>query len=116
MPLIAAVVVGMRRLGLGAGALLSGGGDDGDKDDKQPDGRGELGRAARSPEAPADDPAKPQAEELDKLLADSNNSRDAVISAVSRTIKTCNEPRPGRHRPAGRGPAARRPGHPARQR
>ncbi|NEE13368.1 hypothetical protein G3M58_43810, partial [Streptomyces sp. SID7499] len=38
----------------------------------------------------APDPAKPQAEALDKLLADSNNSRAAVISAVEK-IKSCKE-------------------------
>ncbi len=38
--------------------------------------------------APAVDPAKAQAVELDKLLADSNNSRDAVIKAVA-DVKSC---------------------------
>lgn len=85
IPLIAAVVVGCAVIGLGAGALMSGG-DDKASDDKQP-------VAAQSSPAdgagqPAEDPAKPQAEELDKLLADSNNSRSAVIGAVEK-IKGC---------------------------
>ncbi|WP_326699193.1 hypothetical protein OG909_18945 [Streptomyces sp. NBC_01754] len=87
IPLIAAVVVGCAVVGLGAGALMSGGGDSA-KDDKQP-------VAAQSsppgePSAPAADPAKPQAEALDKLLADSNSSRAAVIGAVEK-IKDCRE-------------------------
>ncbi|MFD9503110.1 hypothetical protein [Streptomyces sp. NPDC060035] len=85
IPLIAAVVVGCAVIGLGSGALMSGG-DEGAKDDKQP-------VAAQSsptgdPTAKAADPAEPQAGALDKLLADSNNSRSAVISAVEK-IKSC---------------------------
>ncbi|MDF6019519.1 hypothetical protein [Streptomyces sp. JH34] len=85
VPLIAAVVIGCAVIGLGAGALMSGG-DDSPSDDKKT-------VAAQSPTADpssgeAADPAKPQAEELDKLLADSNNSRSAVISAVEK-IKSC---------------------------
>lgn len=87
VPLIAAVVVGCAVIGLGAGALLSGGDDD--KDSKQPVASASSPAAESSAEAPAD-PAKPQAEELDKLLADSNNSRAAVISAVEKT-KTCTD-------------------------
>ncbi|MFJ1926913.1 hypothetical protein [Streptomyces sp. NPDC088131] len=85
VPLIAAVVVGCAVIGLGAGALLSGGDDD--KDGKEPVASASSPAAQPSSEA-AVDPAKPQAEELDKLLADSNNSRAAVISAVEKT-KTC---------------------------
>ncbi|MET7610249.1 hypothetical protein ABZX97_03940 [Streptomyces seoulensis] len=86
VPLIAAVGVGIVVLGIGAGALLSGGGDDGDSrpvassstpSDEKP-----------SPSASAADPAQPQAAELDKLLADSGNSRSAVIQSVER-IKQC---------------------------
>ncbi|MBT2440863.1 hypothetical protein J7E93_12225 [Streptomyces sp. ISL-36] len=87
--LIAAVVVGCAIVGLGAGALLSGGEDEKEKD-KVP---GQT--VAASSSAPADgstekpaDPAEPQAKELDKLLADSNNSRDAVIRSVE-AIKQC---------------------------
>ncbi|MEW2067897.1 hypothetical protein [Streptomyces sp. NPDC007346] len=90
VPLIAAVVVGCAVIGLGAGALLSGGGgDDQAKDDKQP----VVAQSSPAPDpttkAPVD-PAKPQAEALDKLLADSNNSRAAVISAVEK-IKSCTD-------------------------
>ncbi|MFF9685353.1 hypothetical protein [Streptomyces sp. NPDC014623] len=85
IPLIAAVVVGCAVIGLGAGALMSGG-DESPSDDKQPVA------AQSSPSddssAQAADPAKPQAEALDKLLADSNDSRSAVISAVEK-IKGC---------------------------
>ncbi|MFG2145239.1 hypothetical protein ACGFRG_13720 [Streptomyces sp. NPDC048696] len=88
---IAAVGVGLAVVGLGAGYLLSGGGgDDGKKDGNTP-------IAATTPTAgtdggakPGDDPAKAQAVELDKLLADSNNSRDAVIGAVS-NIRSCDK-------------------------
>ncbi|MFE7401825.1 hypothetical protein [Streptomyces sp. NPDC057557] len=86
--LIAAVVAGCAVVGLGAGALMSGGDDKG-ADNKQPvaaagspDGRPSTQTAA--------DPAKPQAEALDKLLADSNNSRAAVIGAVEKT-KRCTD-------------------------
>ncbi|MGW0788279.1 hypothetical protein ACWD04_08480 [Streptomyces sp. NPDC002911] len=86
VPLIAAVVVGCAVIGLGAGALMSGGGEDA-SDDKQ------SVAAQSSPAGDAagqepDDPAKLQAEALDKLLADSNDSRSAVISAVEK-IKSC---------------------------
>ncbi|MFB7556862.1 hypothetical protein [Streptomyces brevispora] len=87
VPLIAAVVVGCAVIGLGAGALLSGG-DDG-KDNKQPVAEASSPAAERPTEAAAD-PAKSQAEALDKLLADSNNSRAAVIGAVEKT-KTCTD-------------------------
>lgn len=90
--LIGAVVVGCAVIGLGAGALLSGG------DEKKDDQKGGQNVAASSsaPSAgggtadkPAD-PAEAQAKELDKLLADSNNSRDAVIRSVE-AIKTCSD-------------------------
>ncbi|MGN5634871.1 hypothetical protein [Streptomyces sp. AC154] len=87
VPLIAAVVVGCAVIGLGAGALLSGGDDD--KDSKEPVASASSPAAEPSSKA-APDPAKPQAEELDKLLADSNNSRAAVIGAVEKT-KTCTD-------------------------
>lgn len=87
VPLIAAVVVGCAVIGLGAGALMSGGDDD--KDAKQPVASASS-PAAKTSGAPAADPAKPQAEALDKLLADSNNSRSAVIGAVEKT-KSCTD-------------------------
>lgn len=89
--LIAAVGVGLAVVGLGAGYLISGTGGDGGakKDDNAPiaattptTGGGDV-----KPEA---DPAKAQAVELDKLLADSNNSRDAVIGAVA-DIRGCDK-------------------------
>lgn len=87
IPLIAAVVVGCAIVGLGAGALMSGGDDK--KDDKQAVAASSSPAAKPSGQAAAD-PAKPQAEELDKLLADSNNSRSAVIGAVEKT-KSCKD-------------------------
>ncbi|MCX5142053.1 hypothetical protein [Streptomyces sp. NBC_00338] len=88
VPLIAAVVVGCAVIGLGAGALMSGGDDEG-KDNKEPVASASSPAAQPSGKA-APDPAKPQAEELDKLLADSNNSRAAVIGAVEKA-KTCSD-------------------------
>ncbi|MEV6326255.1 hypothetical protein [Streptomyces sp. NPDC051909] len=87
LALIAAVVVGCAVVGLGAGMLLSGGDDD-KKDDATGKGGQNVAASSAAPSGrpsgePAADPAKGQAEELDKLLADSNNSRDAVISAVA---------------------------------
>lgn len=89
IPLIAAVVVGCAVIGLGAGALLSGG-DDESGDDKQPVASQSSPATTAPTTKPAADPAKPQAEALDKLLADSNNSRAAVISAVEK-IKSCKD-------------------------
>ena len=90
VPVVAAVVVGCAVLGLGVSAVVFGG------DDKKEDpGAGENVAASSSvpdddsPKA-ADDPAKPQAEALDKLLADSNNSRAAVIRSVE-NIKQCKD-------------------------
>ncbi|MYW31562.1 hypothetical protein GT040_20345 [Streptomyces sp. SID2119] len=85
---MAAVVVGCAVIGLGAGALLSGGDEPG-KDDKQPVASQSSPVTTPTTEAAAD-PGKPQAEALDKLLADSNNSRAAVISAVEK-IKSCKD-------------------------
>ncbi|MFD4032210.1 hypothetical protein ACFWVP_17210 [Streptomyces sp. NPDC058637] len=85
IPLIAAVVVGCAVIGLGAGALLSGG-EEKPGDDKQP----VSAQSSPTSEATgqAADPAETQAQGLDKLLADSNDSRAAVISAVAR-IENC---------------------------
>lgn len=88
VPLIAAVGVGLLVVGVGAGALLSGG-----DDDKKSDETKTVSNSSPAPSdsaAPADDPVKAQAVELDKLLADSNNSRDAVIKAVA-DIGGCKE-------------------------
>ncbi|MYY80174.1 hypothetical protein GT044_02615, partial [Streptomyces sp. SID335] len=86
VPLIAAVGVGIAVLGIGAGALLSAGGGEDDKgDDGQPVSA--SGEPDERP-SPSADPAKEQAVALDKLLADSNNSRDSVIAAV-RNVGKC---------------------------
>ncbi|WP_030750632.1 hypothetical protein [Streptomyces sp. NRRL F-5135] len=87
VPVVAAVVIGCAVLGLGAGALMSGG------DGKSAQNEKQTLTAESSPTAPATseppaDPAQPQAEALDKLLADSNNSRSTVINAVE-SIKSC---------------------------
>ncbi|MFI8826939.1 hypothetical protein [Streptomyces sp. NPDC053431] len=89
--LIAAVVIGCAVVGLGAGALLSGGDDK--KDDTAKGGQ----NVAASSAAPtggatekAADPVEAQAKALDKLLADSNNSRGAVIRSVE-AIKNCTD-------------------------
>ncbi|WP_299535252.1 hypothetical protein [uncultured Streptomyces sp.] len=87
IPLIAAVVVGCAVVGLGAGALMSGGDDD--PDDKQPVAS-QSSSAPQSSGTPAEDPAKPQAVALDALLADSNDSRSMVIGAVEK-IKACKD-------------------------
>ncbi|MEU6589109.1 hypothetical protein ABZ923_07735 [Streptomyces sp. NPDC046881] len=87
VPLLAAVGVGIVVLGVGAGALLSGGGDK----DK---GGADKTVAAASPAttegsaSPAADPARQQAVELDKLLADSGSSRTSVIQAVA-DVRRC---------------------------
>ncbi|MFF5491095.1 hypothetical protein [Streptomyces virginiae] len=87
--IIAAVVIGLAVVGLGVGSLLA--------DDKpQNNDPGAVaaaptasgGSAAPGGEAPVD-PARPQAVQLDKVLADSNDSRAAVIKAVE-DIKGCN--------------------------
>ena len=81
VPLIVAIGVGIAVIGIGAGALLRSGGGEDSQDDN----------AIVSATAPATDdsattsadPAKAQAVELDKLLADANASRDSVINAVA---------------------------------
>ncbi|WP_327189731.1 hypothetical protein [Streptomyces xinghaiensis] len=74
------VIGGCVVAGLAAGAALSGGGDDGSgEDDKKPVA---ASQSAGTEPSSAADPVKEQAEALDALLADSNNSREAVIKAV----------------------------------
>ncbi|MER6997533.1 hypothetical protein [Streptomyces sp. NPDC000410] len=86
VPLIAAVVVGCAVLGLGASAVIFGGGDD----DKGRTDNTTVAAATSPASGPTEaaDPAKAQAEDLDKLLADSNDSRAAVIRSVE-AIKAC---------------------------
>ncbi|MDQ0909777.1 hypothetical protein QFZ22_005762 [Streptomyces canus] len=81
---IAAVGIGIVVLGIGAGALLAGGGDGGDKNQTV----SATAPATDGSASPSADPAKAQAAELDKLLADSGNSRSSVISAVA-NVKSC---------------------------
>ncbi|MEU7584526.1 hypothetical protein AB0B50_43900 [Streptomyces sp. NPDC041068] len=85
--LIGVIGVGIAALGIGAGALLSSGG--GDDDEKKDEGK-PVAASAEPDERPSPtaDPAKDQAVALDKLLADSNNSRDSVIAAV-RNVGKC---------------------------
>ncbi|MER6122261.1 hypothetical protein ABT173_06130 [Streptomyces sp. NPDC001795] len=86
VPLIAAVGVGIVVLGIGAGALLSGGnGTDGKTDNSK--NVSATGPATDS-SASGTDAAKAQAVALDKLLADSGNSRGSVIRAVA-DVKAC---------------------------
>ncbi|MFD5511026.1 hypothetical protein ACFWIB_25085 [Streptomyces sp. NPDC127051] len=84
---IAAVVIGLAVVGLGVGALLS----DGKKQNNDPAAAAAAPSAGSSAAAAAEapvDPARSQAVQLDKLLADSNDSRAAVIRAVD-DIKGC---------------------------
>ncbi|MGW7285636.1 hypothetical protein ACWGH4_09085 [Streptomyces sp. NPDC054847] len=88
-PVVAALVVGCAVLGLGVGAVMFSDGDE--PKDPGPDKNVAADVPAPSEASPttqAADPAEPQAKELDKLLADSNNSRDAVIRSVE-NIKVC---------------------------
>ncbi|WP_455360808.1 hypothetical protein [Streptomyces sp. SYSU K21746] len=85
--LAAAGVVALAVVGLGVGALMSAGGEDGKGQDDTTAVTADSSPAPGNAE-PAADPAKAQAEGLDKLLADSNNSRAAVIRSVE-NIKKC---------------------------
>jgi hypothetical protein len=86
VPLIAAVGVGIVVLGIGAGAMLSGGGGTDGKSDNSKS----VAATGSAPDASAasTDPARAQAVALDKLLADSGNSRGTVIRAVAE-VKAC---------------------------
>ncbi|GCB48315.1 hypothetical protein SNL152K_5639 [Streptomyces sp. NL15-2K] len=86
MPLIAAVGIGIAVLGIGAGALLAGGGDD--KGDGKNQTVSATAPATDGSASPSADPAKQQAVALDKLLADSGDSRTSVINAVA-AVKSC---------------------------
>ncbi|MEU1934484.1 hypothetical protein ACH49O_12360 [Streptomyces coeruleorubidus] len=87
VPVIAAVGIGIAVLGVGAGALLAGGGggDDEGGDNKTVAASAPATDGSASPSA---DPARAQAVELDKLLADSGDSRSTVINAVA-DVKGC---------------------------
>ncbi|KAA0942845.1 hypothetical protein [Streptomyces apricus] len=89
VPLIAAVGVGIAVLGIGAGALLSGGGGEEDKGDENTT----VAATAPATDASGSDsasagPEEAQAVALDKLLADSGNSRDSVVKAVD-NVRRC---------------------------
>jgi hypothetical protein len=87
VPLVAAVGVGIAVLGIGAGAMLAGGGGDEKKaDDNRPVSA--TAPATEGSPSPSQDPAEQQAIALDKLLADSGDSRTAVIKAVA-DVKSC---------------------------
>ncbi|MFF5158850.1 hypothetical protein ACFY3N_21965 [Streptomyces sp. NPDC000348] len=89
VPLIAAVGVGIALLGVGAGALLGspGGDDDGGDNQTVSATAPASGEASASPSA---DPARQQAVALDKLLADSGDSRTTVINAVA-DVRACRD-------------------------
>ncbi|MEU3060955.1 hypothetical protein AB0P12_05010 [Streptomyces subrutilus] len=85
--IIAAVVIGLAVVGLGVGSLLGDGKPQNNDPGAAPVAPTGASAAAGGGEAPVD-PGGPQAVQLDKLLADSNDSRAAVIKAVE-DIKTC---------------------------
>ncbi|WKD34106.1 hypothetical protein [Streptomyces xanthophaeus] len=86
--IIGAVVIGLAVVGLGVGSLLA----DDKPQNNDPGAVAAAPTASGDPAAPGGvapvDPARPQAVQLDKLLADSNDSRAAVIKAVE-DIKGC---------------------------
>jgi hypothetical protein len=82
VPVIAAVGIGIAVLGVGAGALLAGGSGGGDDDGGDKKTVAASAPATEGSASPSADPARAQAVELDKLLADSGNSRSTVINAV----------------------------------
>lgn len=86
VPLIAAIGVGIVVIGVGAGAMLSGGGGS-DKGNDNKTVAAESPAVSQGSSAGAD-PARQQAVELDKLLADSGSSRASVIQAVA-DVKGC---------------------------
>ena len=88
MPVIAAVGIGIAVLGVGAGALLAVGGGGGDDDSGDKRTVAASAPATDDSPSPSADPARAQAVELDKLLADSGNSRSTVINAVA-DVKGC---------------------------
>ncbi|WP_251058580.1 MULTISPECIES: hypothetical protein [unclassified Streptomyces] len=85
--IIGAVVIGLAVVGLGVGALLSDGKPQNNDPGAAPPVPTSSAGSTAAGEAPVD-PARPQAVQLDKLLADSNDSRASVIKAVD-DIKGC---------------------------
>ncbi|MFF7895296.1 hypothetical protein ACFZDI_26065 [Streptomyces sp. NPDC007907] len=90
VPVIAAVGIGIAVLGVGAGALLAGGGGGGDDEGGDNKTVAASAPATDDSASPSADPARAQAVELDKLLADSGNSRSTVINAVA-DVKRCDD-------------------------
>ncbi|MFF2812766.1 hypothetical protein ACFVT2_37470 [Streptomyces sp. NPDC058000] len=86
--IVGVIVVALAGVGLGVGWALSGGSGDDTGQKKTDPGTSTAKSAKDDSSKPADDPAAGQAKALDALLADSNNSRSAVISAVQ-NIKSC---------------------------
>jgi hypothetical protein len=80
-------VIGLAVVGLGVGSLLGDGKAANNDPGAVPAAPSPGASAAPGGEAPVD-PARPQAVQLDKLLADSNDSRASVIKAVE-DIKGC---------------------------
>ncbi|MFD7258125.1 hypothetical protein [Streptomyces sp. NPDC059874] len=85
--IIAAVVIGLVVVGLGVGSLLGGGKPQNNDPGAVAPASTAAGGSAAPGEAPVD-AGRPQAVQLDKLLADSNDSRASVIKAVE-DIKGC---------------------------
>jgi hypothetical protein len=86
VPLIAGVGVVIAILGVGAGALLSGGGGKSDANKTVAATSAATGGSSSA----GSDAAKEQAVALDKLLADSGSSRASVIRAVG-NVKACDK-------------------------
>ncbi|MCB5178320.1 hypothetical protein [Streptomyces antimicrobicus] len=87
-PVIAAAVFGLAVIGLGVGTLL---GDDAPARNDDPAAVAATPTPGPSSSAAGEtpvDPARSQAVQLDKLLADSNDSRSSVLQAVEH-IKSC---------------------------
>jgi hypothetical protein len=82
------VVVSCAAVGLGAGALMGGGDEENESATRTTISAGSQAQDTTSPAPVSEDPAKAQAVQLDKLLADSGDSRSKVIAAVQ-SIKNC---------------------------
>jgi hypothetical protein len=87
VPVIAACGIGIAVIGIGAGALLAGGGGD-EESPETVSATAPASESASASPSPSADPAEQQAIELDKLLADSGDSRTTVINAVN-DVKSC---------------------------
>ncbi|MGW8064909.1 hypothetical protein ACVV2G_22225 [Streptomyces ziwulingensis] len=89
LPLLAAVGVGIAVVGVGAGAMMAGGGGEEDDDgNRTVSATAPVSESASASASPSVDPVRQQAVELDRLLADSGDSRSTVINAVD-DVKSC---------------------------